>query len=176
MRFALLMLPLLACDSAPGAAVQSEAGLEMRPETFFAGRALGTGTLTIMGKARRLSVESVGAALQDGSFRLDQTIRFEDGKASRRDWIMRRLADGTYRATLSDAAGMVSGEARGNVFELEYLARRPAVRMAQTLTLQPDGRTVVNLGRVTALGIPIGKLTETIVRDAPLTADTPAAR
>jgi hypothetical protein len=36
--------------------------------------------------------------------------------------------------------------------------------MHQTLELMPDGKTIDNVGKITLLGIPVGRLHETITR------------
>jgi hypothetical protein len=137
----------------------------LRPEVFFAGRTQGKGTLGLLtGRRRTLQVEGEGHTENDGSFRLDQVVTFEDGTVEKRTWRLVGADAGTYTATLSDAAGPVSAEVTGNRFHLRYLLRKPAVYMEQWLYLQPDGRTVLNLATVTVLGIPWARLTEEITR------------
>ena len=89
-------------------------GPEMRPEKFFAGVAHGNGVIqTPDGRpARRIMVESRGATLADGRFRLDQTITDDRGKISTRFWIMTQTGPSTYTSSLSDAAGAVKGDVR----------------------------------------------------------------
>jgi Protein of unknown function (DUF3833) len=137
-----------------------------RPEHFFGTTATGHGVIqSASGKpARQLRVESRGSMLPDGRFRLDQDI-YEAGKTSHRHWIMTRIDDRRYVATLSDAAGPVTAEVYGNLFHLRYRFKKPFVTMEQWLYLQPDGRTVLNTGTIRMPGRTIARLSEVIVRD-----------
>jgi hypothetical protein len=138
----------------------------MRPETFFAGSTTSYGIIaTAKGKPSRiLCVSGAGRSLSDGSFRLDQTIAYADGKSGERTWVM-KSADGVhYSATLTDAAGLVRGEVHGNLFHLRYLLKHPAVYMEQWLYLQADNRTVLNEGRISIAGVTIARLSERITR------------
>lgn len=145
------------------------AGPEFRPETFFAGRTHGEGTLAVRGRApRAVRVEGEGRVEPDGTFRLDQRVATGDGPPETRTWRLRRVDGRTYAATLSDARGPVTAEADGNRLHLRYAVRRPAVVMEQWLYLEPDGRTVRNVATVTVLGVPWARLRESITRDAPV--------
>ena len=139
---------------------------EFRPEQFFGTTATGHGVIqSASGKpARPIRVESRGSILPDGRFRLDQTIH-ESGKIRQRHWIMTRIDDRRYTATLSDAAGPVTAEVHGNLFHLKYRFKRPFVTMEQWLYLQPDGKTVLNTGTIRMPGREIARLSEVIVRD-----------
>lgn len=135
------------------------------PMIFFAGRTHGDGTLEMrFGADRSIRVEGHGWTRPDGTFQLDQTITFGDGAVESRDWRLSRLDANRFSATLSDARGKVTARASGNLFHLRYLIRRPAVWMEQWLYLQPDGQSVLNLARVTVLGVPSARLSETITR------------
>ena len=137
----------------------------MRPERFFAGETEGRGKLTMRGRAARpFKVTSRGSNESDGSFRLEQTVAYEDGEIVRRMWHMRALDGRTYTGSLSDASGETQGTIEGNAFHLRYLVRQPAIYMEQWLYLQDDGRTVMNQAEVTILGIPWARLEERIVR------------
>lgn len=140
----------------------------MRPEVFFAGRTEGHGTLTIRGRPpQSLRVQSEGRRESDGTFRLDQTITVGDGRIETRTWKMRAIDGRSYAGTLSgDADGEMKGEVDGNLFHLRYRVSQPAVYMEQWLYLQSDGRTVLNVGEATVLGVPWARLEERIVRSA----------
>ena len=140
-------------------------GGELRPEAFFAGRTQGRGTLAIRGRGSRVvRVESVGTAEPGGDFRIDQIISFGP-RTTRRTWRMRRTGAQTYAATLTDAAGPVTGRVDGRRVTLRYrLQRRPTIMLEQRLYLQPDGRTVLNLTTARLYGLPIARLTEWITR------------
>lgn len=144
------------------------------PTLFFAGHSHGEGKLDYrIGHDRTLRVEGWGRTERDGSFRLDQTITYDDGSVETRVWLLRRADAGHFTASLSDADGEVRAESRDTLFHLRYLLRQPAVYMEQWLYLQPDGRSVANFAQVTVLGVPWVRLSETITRvSAPLEAQT----
>lgn len=148
---------------------------EFSPQHGFDGDSEGTGTLTfLLGKQRPFHVQSRGTAQPDGTFRLEQTIRFQGSEATSRVWILRTVGPSRYAATLSDAAGPVTGSSDGSLLRLEYRARGPLV-MRQELRLMPDGKTIDNVGVISLLGMPVGRLKETIVRKGrALTSDGPA--
>ncbi len=131
---------------------------EMRPDVFFAGVTSSTGVLE----------NRSGAALADGSFRLDQTISFDGRPPQTRSWLLRRVDDHRYAGTLTDAAGPVEGEAYGDLFHLRYPMQTPfGGRMEQWLYLQPDGRTVVNEATIRVLGLVVAHLSERITHELP---------
>ena len=161
-----MALPLFGCVSAMDLTGFDAAGPAMRPEAFFAGKTHGWGVLQTRGgrPSRRFEVDGLGETAADGAFHLRQTVMWGDGGRTTREWVMRRDGEGGYRATLTDARGPVAGEVRGNVFWLSYRLADPDVRMLQYLYLQADGRSVLNTGTVTALGMPVAHLSEQIVR------------
>jgi Protein of unknown function (DUF3833) len=139
-----------------------------RPEQFFGTTATDHGIIQSAGgkPARPIRVESKGTTQADGTFRLDQTI-YEGGKTRTRVWIMTRVGENRYTATLSDADGPVKAEVYGNLFHLRYLLKKPFVTMEQWLYLQPDGRTVLNEGTIRMPGRTIARLSEIITRNEP---------
>lgn len=165
---AALSMSLSGCLSPASPHPLASVSPEMKPEVFFAGRTEGNGTLTMRGSSpQSVRVNSDGRKAPDGTFRLDQTITFGDGRIETRTWNMRAVDGGTYTGTLSDAGGAMTGEVKGNLFHLRYRIRQPAVYMEQWLYLQNDGKTVVNIGEATVLGVPWARLEERIVRTGP---------
>lgn len=141
---------------------------DVTPQQMFAGHSQGDGSLRLLfGKPKSFHVESHGQMQDDGHFRLDQTIAFEGEPSSDRHWIIDTVAPGIYTGTLSDAPGTVEGKTEGNRLTLSYRIKGPMV-MHQSLTLLPDGKTIDNVDSITLLGIPIGRLHETIVRENPI--------
>lgn len=138
---------------------------EFKPEAFFAGITRGDGTLSQRWKASRtFRVAGTGQMDSDGSFRLDQTVTYNDGTTENRTWHLRQNSDNSYGATLSDASGTVKATVEGNVLHVRYRLRHPAVYMDQRLYLQPDGHTVLNIATVSVLGVPWARLSERIAR------------
>jgi hypothetical protein len=134
------------------------------PENGFSGWSQGDGSLKLLGSTRAFHVRSLGTVQTDGSFLLQQTISFEGEAPKTRSWQIRQVAPLHFSGTLSDAAGTVHGHTEGSRLELSYRVTGP-IMMHQTLELQPDTITILNVGHITLLGIPIGSLHETIRRD-----------
>lgn len=135
------------------------------PENGFSGESEGNGSLRLFfGPRRSFHVRSHGQRESDGTFTLEQTIAVEGQNPRTRSWSIRQVTPLHYTATLSDAAGAVSGHTSGQRLSLKYRVRGPLV-MHQTLELMPDGKTIDNVGRITLLGIPVGFLRETIRRE-----------
>lgn len=145
------------------------AGPALRPEQFFAGTTHGWGVLQTRGgrPSRQFEVSGAGETDAQGRFHLRQTVRWNDGSRTMREWVMTRDGASGYRATLTDAKGPVTAAVRGNVFHLRYRLADPAVMMEQYLYLLADGVTVLNTGTVTAMGVPVAHLSERIVRVPP---------
>lgn len=146
------------------AALQAASSPTFTPQAGFGGSSHGNGTLRLfLGRQKRFHVDSRGVEEPDGTLRLEQTVTFEGKPAKQRTWRIRTTASGDYAATLSDAAGPVTGHTEGATLYLRYRIKGPLV-MHQTLRLMPDGRTIDNVGRITLLAIPVGRLHETILR------------
>jgi len=164
MKMTTLLLTLLL--ALPAFATHA-AAVTFTAQAGFGGASEGNGTLKFLfGKARPYHVQSYGRVLTDGTFRLDQTVRFKGKPPRHRHWMLTMVQPGEYTGTLSDATGAVTGHTQGPRLTLRYRLKGPLV-MHQTLEMMPDG-TVDNAGTITLLGIPVGHLQETIVR-------TPAA-
>lgn len=161
MRIAAAAL-LFACLSLPAAPSVPRAN----PVVLFEGRSNGVGELRILrGRARPFRVESHGRHQPDGTFRLDQRVQFAGEPVRERHWILRRAPAGRYTFSLSDAAGSGTAAVEGDRLTLRYPLGR-GLSMRQVLEPAADGRRIANTGTVRWLGIPVGRLTETITRDA----------
>ena len=129
----------------------------------FVGRSTGDGILRMFGgRSRPFHVESSGAERPDGRRQLDQTVFMSGQPPRNRSWVMTPAGPHQFVGTLSDAAGPVVARADGSRLVLRYRVAGPFV-MHQTLDRLPDGRTTANAGRITVLGVPVGRLRETIV-------------
>ena len=170
---ALALVALAGCAAPLAPSAFDASTPPMRPETFFDGTTRSTGVLQDPSGAptRRLRVAGHGAALPDGSFRLDQTVTLADAPAETRTWVMRRVDAHRYAATLTDASGPVDGEAYGNVFHWTFTAiltpGNPLahVQMSQWMYLQPDGRTMINRDTITKAGLIVAEATEQLHDD-----------
>ena len=148
------------------------------PDVFFAGHTRGLGVLSVRFRSPELlCVNGYGEAQPDGTFRLDQTITYADGRAEERTWTMRQVSPTTWAAALTDAAGEVTATVEGSELLIRYRIGSPNVTMRQRLILQPDGRTALNLSTIRALGLPVARLDEQIQRTderVPCRPDRPA--
>jgi hypothetical protein len=134
------------------------------PLSMFEGTSQGRGELRFaFGHARPYTVDNVGRYEADGALRLQQRIHFAGEPDTSREWVLRPAGGDRYTFTLTDATGPGVAVVDGPRASLRY-APRHFLRMHQVLVLSADGRSLANHGRITALGIPIGHLEETIVR------------
>ncbi len=142
----------------------AEKQLEFTPQNGFRGNSEGNGSLNLFfGKARAFHVESHGSEQSDGTFCLEQKVTFQGEPPEDRVWILTTVSPHHYSATLSDAAGPVTGSSFGPHLSLHYRVKGPLV-MHQELELLPDGKTIDNVGTITLLGVSVGHLHETIKR------------
>lgn len=151
-----------------GSASRADApDLDLTPQKGFVGLSQGDGTLKMaFSNPQPFHVESRGAQQGNGTFRLSQTVTFQGKSPQQRVWILTTVGPNRYSATLSDAAGPVTGSTSGRDLSLEYRVKGPFV-MHQHLTLLPGRTTIDNVGVITLLGIPVGHLHETITRQTP---------
>ncbi|MEO5628508.1 MAG: DUF3833 family protein [Thermomonas sp.] len=150
-----------------GSVLAAEPQHDFTPRNGFGGASEGDGTLTLLlGRPQPFHVESRGTQQADGTFRLEQTISFQGKPPQARVWTMTEVSLNHYTATLSDAAGPVTGTTSGPRLSLQYRVKGPLV-MHQELKLLPDGKTIDNVGVITLLGVPVGHLRETITRKGP---------
>jgi hypothetical protein len=141
-----------------------ESQREFTPRNGFEGRSEGNGTLRLLlGRPRSFHVESYGFDRPDGTMQLDQTITAHGRRPHQRSFVISDAGVHQYTGTLSDAAGPVALRTNGNQLVLRYRAKGPLV-VHQTLVLSADGRTIDNRGRITLLGVTVGRLQETIIR------------
>lgn len=163
---ALVVLLTLSSVIASGGACAADAG-EFTPQNGFGGDSEGNGSLKLLfGDPRPFHVQSRGIQQDDGSFRLEQTVTFEGDPPRDRVWHIITTRPHLYAATLSDAAGPVTGTSAGSHLSLTYRVQGLLV-MHQELELAQDGRSIDNVGTLTVLGLPVGRLRETITRKPP---------
>jgi len=134
------------------------------PIAFFAGRTHGTGTLNILfSKTRPTDVRGVGVVTGRGEITLDQDVVQGQGAAKHRTWRLRRVALGRYVGTLTDAAGPVDVDAKGNTLHIAF-AMKGGLRAEQRLYLQSGGQVALNRMTVRKLGVVVASLDERIER------------
>jgi len=161
------LLPFALAALVAGGSSFAAGPVEFTPNAGFAGESEGNGSLQLLlGKPRPFHVQSRGSEQADGTFRLEQTISFEGEPARERVWVISTVSPNRYSASLSDAAGPVTGTTSGPHLSLRYRVKGPLV-MHQELELMPDGKTIDNVGTITLLGIAVGHLRETITHSGP---------
>lgn len=155
-----LLLPAGGLTAAPRA--QSQEASQFDVIQFFEGRTEGRGVLKVaLRSPETIRVESRGRVQPDGTLLLVQEVSRGDRPKRKREWRMREVAPGRYTGTLSDAAGPVTAEAKGNRLHLRF-RMKGGLEAEQWLTLAPNGRSAHNLLTVRKFGITVGKLDETI--------------
>ncbi len=165
---ALLALALTGCA---GHELPATQGVRFDPIRFFYAPTEGTGTLhKLIGRPVPVHVTSTSEGNLN-ALRVEQTIREGDKPPRRRTWTIRRIGDGDYSATLTDAVGPVSVQVEGGRAFINY-RMRGGLTVHQQLALQ-DGLVVCNRLSVRKLGIRVAWLNETI-RRIPLGRSTAA--
>ena len=166
LRFALLAtaLALSGCLSAHPRTGPAPPAPAFAPDVFFAGHTRGLGVLDVrLSSPALLCVNGYGEVRPDGTFRLDQTITYPDGRAEKRTWTMRHVSPTVWTADLTDASGEVTATVEGSDLFIRY-SMGSGLSMRQHLRLQPDGQTALNLSTVRLLGVPVARLNEVIER------------
>jgi len=154
------MLSLLLLASATPTAATAP---RFDPLVFFDGLSRGEGRLKVAMRAGRLvDVRSEGHR-EGKTLVLEQRVEEEGEPARDRTWRITEVSPGRYTGTLSDAAGPVTGETRGNRLHLSF-RMKGGLKADQWLTLAPDGRSAHNIMKVRKLGITVATLDETIRR------------
>ncbi|BDW83551.1 hypothetical protein MACH24_29890 [Erythrobacter sp. Dej080120_24] len=164
---ALAALALSGCASLPDdfAMVGEAASPVFDPLVFFNGRLEGQGTLDkgLLGTVP-IRVESTGSVTPSGVLTLVQVIHEGEKPARTRTWEMRRLSEGRYEASLTDADGPVEIWTKGNTLNIRYTMDGSFI-VKQRLTLSPDGQRATNAMQVDLLGARVAMLSEVIVRE-----------
>jgi hypothetical protein len=133
------------------------------PIKFFTGRTHGVGELdTMLSSPVKVTVDSVGRQ-QGDTLTLDQTIREGDKPPRVRRWMMRRVAADRYTGTLTDAQTAVDVTVTGQRASIRYRMKGGLI-VDQQLTLQSDGRTLLNRMKIKKFGLQVATVRETIKR------------
>lgn len=164
MKKNIALFPLVLASLVAGGSALAAEPVEFTPRAGFGGESQGNGSLKLLlGKPRPFHVRSRGSERADGTFLLEQTVTFQGEPSRDRVWVISTVGPNRYSATLSDAAGTVTGVTSGPHLSLRYRVKGPLV-MHQELKLMADGTTIDNVGTITLLGIRVGHLRETITR------------
>lgn len=157
----ILMIAAACATCAASAASPRGSGAAFDPIAFFIGRTHGEGELNkLIGKPVKVSVDSVGRR-QGDTLSLVQTIHEGDKPARARRWTMKQIAAGRYTGTLTDAVGPVQVIVTGSRASIRYRTE-DGLQVEQQLTLQRDGKPLLNRMRVRKFGLQVATLEETI--------------
>jgi hypothetical protein len=158
-RVPLLAVALAGCSVAAPAAPPT-----FDPLAFFTGASRGEGTLKVLAKPRvTIRVESHGKPDGKGGIVLDQTVREGSKPARQRRWVLHQTSPTTVSGTITDNPGPVKGRMDGNRLLLNY-AMKGGLKVQQVLTMQPDGRSIVNRMTVRKFGMPVAHVNELITK------------
>jgi hypothetical protein len=140
-------------------------------EAFFRGRVRATGLF--QDRFGRVVSEFDCAMIgrdEGGRLVIDEDFRFRDGKRSRRQWRIRRLAEGVYDGAAADFVGPARGTVAGNVMRWRYVLKLPigqrtvALRFDDRSILQPDG-ALLNVADASKFGVRLARLVCVMRRD-----------
>ncbi len=174
LRYTLLICIALlvgGCASKPIAAFESGRPI-FDPLQFFAGRTHSWGVFeTRSGQPSKvLTTATTGRREADG-LHFEQDLVFQGSRKSHRSWLVRRVDEHRYTATGTGIIGIARGEARGNVFHLDFtLDALPGnslghLHMSQWMYLQPDGATMINRATLSKAGVTVAMITEQFRKD-----------
>lgn len=138
----------------------------LNPLNFFSGTTHGEGTIkTLFRGTQVIHVASHGRADGRGGIYLDQNVAQGNEAPQARHWFLHPTSATTLTGTLApDATGPVTGSLSDRVLTLEY-PMKGGLLAAQTLTLQPGGRVLLNHMIVKKLGLTVATIEERISKD-----------
>lgn len=159
-------MPLIASVFLLPAAFLTAAAWQPQPadalERFFAGRTEGTGALRIiLSGTAQIRSQGRGRILPDGTLLLEHVVQQPGEPDRRRTWRMRRVGEGRYTGTISDARGPVTASASGNRVHVTYRTIEGHA-VDQWLIFAADGRSATNRMTFRRLGMQVATLQETI--------------
>ena len=142
-------------------AAPTPAHAAFNPVEFFRGKTHGDGVLKIIFQsAKKMSVDSEGVAEKDGSLLLKQVIHEPEKPARTRYWRLRQTGPNRYEGTLTDAAGPVRVDIKGDQVRIRYQGK-DHLNFDQVLTPK-TAREVANSMRVKRFGITVARFEEVI--------------
>jgi hypothetical protein len=144
-----------------GVASAAPAQTTLDMPAFFTGRTHAENVLHVtLHKPAPLIVDSVGTT--DGkSFTLTDTVNEQGKPPQTRKWVMHPVGPNHFTGTLSDATGPVGIAVAGNTATIRY-TMKGGLQVVQTLTLQPDGRSLSNQTVVRKFGLKFATVQGTV--------------
>ena len=133
--------------------------------TFWTGHHRSWGVMENRAPTEIVVTDCVGTPEGTDGLHMVQTLTLGDGKPQHRDWHLRRIAPGQFRATANDMVGEAKGEAAGRVFHWRWtLALSPGnpiknVTMDQWMYLMEGGR-MMNRTTIRKLDVIVAEVSE----------------
>jgi hypothetical protein len=138
-------------------ATSQAASVRDDPIRFFEGRTESIGTVKIaMKKPFRSRTVGKGEIMSDGSLNLVQRVEDEGHPARERRWRMRKVGNGRYTGTMSEAKGPVTVDELDGRYRFRF-RMDSSVSVEQWLTPAADGRSAKSNTTFKKFGISVGK-------------------
>jgi hypothetical protein len=110
---------------------------------FFSGRTEADNILRVIFKAATsLNVQCVGK-VEGKQFVMIETVHEGTKPPRQRKWALQEVGPGHYSGSMTEAVGPVDVTVSGDTAQVSYVMKG-GLDVAQTLVLQPDGRTLLN--------------------------------
>ena len=127
------------------------------PIRFFEGRTESVGTVKLaMKKPFRSRATGKGEIMPDGSLHLVQLVEDQGQKPRERRWRVRRVGNGRYTGTMSEAKGPVTVEEIDGRYRFRF-RMDGSVAVEQWLIPAPDNRSAVSKITIRKFGILVGR-------------------
>jgi hypothetical protein len=111
--------------------------------SFFTGRTEADNILRVVfSAATSLNVECSGR-VEGKQFVMTETVHEGVKPARQRKWVIQEVGPGHYSGTMTEAVGPVDVKVSGDTAQIRYMMKG-GLDVAQTLVLQPDGKTLLN--------------------------------
>ena len=166
------LLLLSTCSDPLPVSAFKDASPGLDPVRFFTGHVRSLGVLEDRSgqPTSIVTTDCTGTAEGPDGLHMVQHLQVGTEPPATRDWHMRRIAPGQYRATANDMVGEANGEASGRAFHWHWtLALSPGnslenVTMEQWWYLEADG-SLINRTTISKLGYIAAEVTEHFVPD-----------
>lgn len=134
------------------------------PVAFFTGSTVGVGLFKkLLSPTKRTLVRGSGTVRPDGILVLDQTVAIDGEPTTNRRWLLRQVAEGQFRGSLSDATGPVTAQVTGRILRVHF-TMKGGMKVDQVITAAPNGESARNHMKISKFGATVATISETIRR------------
>lgn len=147
----------------------------LKMETFFDGHVIGHGMIqNRSGEVTQRFVVDMRGRFEGDKGTLDEEFVYDDGRKQTRHWKLNRTGEHTFTGTADDVHGVARGEQYGNAIHLLYVLEVPVGDKTWKIDFDDwlfaiDEKVVLNRNKFSKLGVSVGSLTATFVRQDPET-------